>query len=97
VERVFRPRLGGPVKARPHITTHVNSGVSPELRGRWTKADRVEAKAEEHSGPGGGTDGPPYAAAVAMPRPRRFILTDAVSRSRFPGPTTRHDHANHVG
>ena len=35
---------------------------------------------------GGGVDGPPYAAAMAMPRPSRFIRTHAVSRNRFPGP-----------
>ena len=53
--------------------------------GRSMKAKRLEAKADEHYRAGGG-DGPPYAAAMAMPRPRRFVLTDAVSRSRLDGP-----------
>ena len=55
-------------------------------RGRLKKADDLEAKAEEHYRQGGGVDGPPYAAAIAMPRPSRFIRTNAVSRNRLPGP-----------
>lgn len=55
-------------------------------RGRIGKARRLQAKAEEHDVPGGGVDGPPYAAAMAMPRPTRFIRTDAVSRNRLDGP-----------
>jgi hypothetical protein len=54
--------------------------------GRIEKAKRLQAKADEHYRAGGGVDGPPYAAAVAMPRPRRFVQTDAVSRNRFDGP-----------
>ena len=54
-------------------------------RGRHAKAKRIQAKAEEHYRPGD-EDGPPYAAAMAMPRPSRFIRTDAVSRTRFRGP-----------
>jgi hypothetical protein len=50
--------------------------------GRWTKAVRLEAKAAEHGHP----DGPPYAAALAMPRPRRFTRTDAIGRRRFSAP-----------
>lgn len=53
--------------------------------GRLGKAKRFQAKADEHYQPGG-ADGPPYAAAMAMPRPRRFIQTDAVSRNRLNGP-----------
>ena len=34
----------------------------------------------------GGGDSPPYAAAIGMPRSRRFVTTDAVSRSRFHPP-----------
>ena len=34
----------------------------------------------------GAQNGPPYAAAMAMPRPNRFIRTEAVSGSRFNGP-----------
>src|SRR5688572_2209157 len=55
-------------------------------RGRVGKATRFQAKAEEHYRAGSGGDGPPYAAAMAMPRPNRFIRTDAVSRSRMDGP-----------
>jgi hypothetical protein len=55
-------------------------------QGRPDKAKRFETKANEHYRAGGGVDGPPYAAAMAMPRPNRFIRTEAVSRSRFNGP-----------
>jgi hypothetical protein len=53
-------------------------------RGRVTRAERLEEKAEQHavSGP----SGPPYAAAMAMPRPRRFVSVNAVSRTKFHGP-----------
>lgn len=54
-------------------------------RGRLEKAGRIQARAEEHYR-AGGSDGPPFAAAMAMPRPRRFIQTDAVSRNRIDGP-----------
>lgn len=54
--------------------------------GRSDKARRLQAKADEHYRAGGGAPGPPYAAAMAMPRPTRFIQTDAVSRDRFNGP-----------
>jgi hypothetical protein len=54
-------------------------------QGRLAKAARLQAKAEDHYRAGGG-DEPPYAAAMAMPRPRRFIRTDAVSRHRLDGP-----------
>jgi hypothetical protein len=54
--------------------------------GRPDKARRLQAKADEHYRAGGGVDGPPYAAAMAMPRPNRFIQTEAVGRNRFNGP-----------
>jgi hypothetical protein len=54
--------------------------------GRVRRAARLEARADEHYRAAGGDDGPPYAAAMAMPRPRRFVRTDAVSRSRLSGP-----------
>ena len=54
-------------------------------RGRHEKAKRIQAKAEEHYRAGGGDD-PPYAGAMAMPRPPRFVRTDAVSRTRFRDP-----------
>lgn len=53
--------------------------------GRLAKAARLQAKADAHCLNVGG-DGPPYAAAMAMPRPRAFIRTDAVSRSRMDDP-----------
>lgn len=48
-------------------------------RGHRARASRLQAKADEHYRLAGG-DGPPYAAAMAMPRPRRWVATDAVSR-----------------
>jgi hypothetical protein len=45
-------------------------------RGRFRAAQRALAKAADYCG----NDEPPFAAAMAMPRPRRFIVTDAVSR-----------------
>ncbi len=43
------------------------------------KARGVAQKADEHYRAGGG-DEPPFAAAMALPRPKRFVTTDAVSR-----------------
>lgn len=54
-------------------------------RGRHAKAKRIQAKANEHYRTGF-EDGPPYAAAMAMPRPSRLIRTDAVSRTRLRDP-----------
>lgn len=54
-------------------------------RGRTAKAKAFQAKANEHYRPGQ-DDGPPYAAAMAMPRPRRMLQTDAVSRTNLHGP-----------
>ena len=54
-------------------------------RGHESKARRLAQKADEHYR-GGGGDGPPYAAAMALPRPRRFVRTDAVSRARLDTP-----------
>jgi hypothetical protein len=54
-------------------------------RGQLDKAKSVEAKAEKHYRPGY-DDGPPYAAAMAMPRPRRWIQTDMISKSHLDGP-----------
>jgi len=52
-------------------------------RGRVAKATGLDVKADAHYRAAGGDAGPPYAAAMAMPRPHRFIRTDAVSRSRM--------------
>jgi hypothetical protein len=54
---------------------------SHRSRGRLAKAARLQSKAEEHQHAAGGADGPPYAAAMAMPRPARFIRTHAVGTS----------------
>ena len=54
--------------------------------GRPARAKRLQAKANEHYRAGGDDAGPPYAAAMAMPRPGRFIKTDAVSNKRLDGP-----------
>lgn len=54
------------------------------VRGRVIKARQLQTKADEHYYASGGGDGPPYAAAMAMPRPARFIRTDAVSRQQPP-------------
>ena len=47
-------------------------------RGREARAQAFRARAEEHYRAGGG-DGPPYAAAMGMPRPRQWVMTDARS------------------
>lgn len=54
-------------------------------RGHNARARRLQAKADEHFRLGGG-DGPPYAAAMGMPRPRRWLATDAVGRHHLRGP-----------
>jgi hypothetical protein len=54
-------------------------------RGQFGKAKRFQDKAAEHYIPGS-DDGPPYAAAMAMTRPRQFIQTNAVSNKRMSGP-----------
>lgn len=49
------------------------------------RADRLQAKADAHRAHLG-DDGPPFAAAMGMPRPRRWLVTDAVSRTRMAPP-----------
>ena len=49
-------------------------------RGHEAASARLQAKADEHYRAAGGTE-PPYAAAMAMPRPRRWIVTNAVGGS----------------
>jgi hypothetical protein len=46
-------------------------------RGRIRAAVKAEAKAREHCD----HDGPPFAAAMAMPRPRRLTVTRAIGGS----------------
>jgi len=54
-------------------------------RGHEARARQLQAKADDHYQLGGG-DGPPYAAAMGMPRPRSWLATDAVSRHDLRGP-----------
>jgi hypothetical protein len=56
-------------------------------RGREARASVLRDKADAHyQAAGGDDDGPPYAAAMAMPRPRQWTLTDARSDRRFRPP-----------
>lgn len=55
------------------------------LRGRLQRARQLFAKAEAHRD-AAGNDGPPYAAAMARPRPTRWASVDAISRTRLGGP-----------
>ena len=54
-------------------------------RGNEARARELEVKAADHARQGG-WDGPPYAAAMTMPRPSRWLTTDAVSRRHLGGP-----------
>lgn len=54
-------------------------------RGRASRASELERQACEHLDLAG-SDGPPFAAAMALPRPKRFLVTDAVSRTSLDGP-----------
>jgi hypothetical protein len=53
--------------------------------GHEARARRLQAKADEHA-PSGGSTGPPYAAAMGMPCPRAWLVTEAVSRRPGEGP-----------
>lgn len=55
-------------------------------RGKQARAREMERRAFEHAMGGGWDDGPPYAAAVALPRPRQWLKTNAVSRDGAGGP-----------
>jgi hypothetical protein len=52
-------------------------------RGHDVRARRLQTIADEHYELGGG-DGPPFAAAMGMARPRRWVVTDAVGRRNRP-------------
>jgi len=56
------------------------------LRGRIAKADRFAAIAEAYYQAAPDDDGPPEAAAMAMPAPRPPINTNVVSTTRLPQP-----------
>lgn len=49
-----------------------------ERHGRLGRARRLREKADYHLGASGFT-GPPYAAAMGMPRPRQMTVTNAIS------------------
>ena len=51
-------------------------------RCRYVKARRFACLAAEHYR-AGGWDGPPYAAAMAMPVPERWVVVNAVSAQRL--------------
>jgi hypothetical protein len=51
-----------------------------ERQGRLSRAAVLRAKAEHHYRESG-HDGPPFAAALAMPRPKMFRSVEAVSQS----------------
>ena len=55
-------------------------------RGHASKARRFAARAEAHLLAIGPEEGPPFAAAMARPRPRHLLMTDAVSRVHFQPP-----------
>jgi hypothetical protein len=82
--------MGREVELRPdtHLylcDRYARLACEHDRRGRKAKARTLRAKAEEHYQASGG-DGPPYAAAMAMPRPRQWITTDARSRPREESP-----------
>ena len=52
-------------------------------RGRLSRAAHFEAKARSHGYAGG--DHPPRAAAMGLPRPKAWIITDAIGRP-YPHP-----------
>ena len=51
------------------------------VRGRHALASRLALRAAEHYRAGGWT-GPPYAAAMALPRPRSWVVVNALSHRR---------------
>ena len=51
------------------------------VRGRHAKASRLARLAAEHYR-AGGWSGPPYAPAMALPRPTKWLRVDAVSRRK---------------
>jgi hypothetical protein len=57
-----------------------------ERDGRLARAALLDAIAEHYFRLAPGDDDPPEAAAMAKPVPQPWIFTDAVSRTRVPGP-----------
>jgi hypothetical protein len=58
-------------------------------RGRAAKAERFAAIAEAHYQAAPDDDGPPEAAAMAMPVPQPPVKTNAVSTMRMPKPARK--------
>jgi hypothetical protein len=81
---------GGRGEARPEVHLYLADRYARlaehhRRAGHHDSARRLQMKSEAHWSDGGG-DGPPFAAAMAMPRPRPSVLVDAVSRQRSDGP-----------
>ena len=57
-----------------------------ERHGRLARGARLDAIAERYFQLAPDDDDPPKAAAMALPRPRAWIFTDAVSKTRLPRP-----------
>jgi hypothetical protein len=59
-----------------------------ERHGRLARAARLDAIAEHYFqlAPDGDDDDPRKTAAMALPKPRPWIFTDAVSKTRLPKP-----------
>ena len=64
---------------------YVRLAANHRARGHHRRAERLETKADEHYVPDNA--GPPYAAAMAMPRPDRFVRTNAVGAGGHDGDT----------
>jgi hypothetical protein len=78
-------RLGEPV---PGVHLYLYDRYSRlaqyhQRRGHPKRASRLFAKADKHYRRSGYTGPPPFAAAMAMPRPRPPIFTLAVARKRI--------------
>ena len=67
-----------------------------KAHGNEVKAARLAQKADAHYR-AGGDDDPPRAAAMAMPRPKRFVMTDAVSRVPLAPPGRRRVSVRRTG
>jgi hypothetical protein len=80
---------GGQGEPRPEVRRYLADRYARlaechRRAGRREAARRLQAKSEAHWS--SGDDGPPFAAAMAMPRPRPPVRVDAVSHHRVDGP-----------
>jgi hypothetical protein len=86
--RIVDARRVGEPKPEVHLYLYDRYSRLAEYydrRGKRKKASRLRAKAEAHYSRSGHT-GPPFAAAMAMPRPRSPFFTWAVGRRDHQGP-----------